>query len=358
MSIFEHPEFDQHEQVKFCFDPDTGLKAIIAVHNTNLGASLGGCRMWPYSSSEEALTDVLRLSKGMTYKAALANLPQGGGKSVIIGCPRQDKTAEMMQSMGRFIESLGGSYIGAEDSGMTVEDIHEMAKFTPYVSGINGKFDYLGNPSDGNPAPSTAYGVFMGIKSSVKHALGADLKGVRVAIQGVGHVGIRLAEHLHREGAELIVSDIFADNLKLAEERFDALVVAPDEIIAQEVDVFAPCALGAALNEQSINCLKAKVVAGAANNQLATEDIGNKLVDMDVLYAPDYVINAGGIIGIYHQEIESNSDSMRSHLEGIGETLLQIYQQAKSSGEATNSVANTMAEQKFGTPSNSPRLSA
>lgn len=228
MSVFDHSEFDEHERVVFWDDKKTGLKAIIAVHNTNLGPALGGCRMWPYASSSEALTDVLRLSKGMTYKAAIAELNLGGGKSVILGDPRKIKTPEMMASMGRFVDSLNGGYITAEDSGISVSDLHCMAKHSQFIGGINAQFGYDGQPTDGNPAPSTAYGVFVGLQAAVRHAFKQDVNGLTVAIQGLGHVGARLAKHLHEAGAKLIVADIFPENTKMAAQKYGATIVDAD----------------------------------------------------------------------------------------------------------------------------------
>lgn len=349
MSVFEHSAFDEHEQVVFCHDKDSGLRAVIAVHNTQLGPSLGGCRMWPYANSEEALNDVLRLSKGMTYKAAMANLKLGGGKSVIIGDPRRDKSDAMMQSMGKFVQSLGGRYISAEDSGISVQDLQCMAKYSTHIAGTRAKYRYDGGKADGNPAPSTAYGVFVGLRASVEYALNTDLRGIRVAIQGLGHVGWRLAEHLHHAGAELIVTDIYPDNLKRAEQELAAKVVDPETIFSQQVEVFAPCALGSAVNQQSIQQLDTKVIAGAANNQLADESLGQELQDMGILYAPDYVINAGGVIDIYHQRLEdSTAIEMRAHIEAIGATLQQIYQRAQAEKMPVNQVANHIAEERFG----------
>ncbi|GGD56313.1 leucine dehydrogenase [Lacimicrobium alkaliphilum] len=347
MSVFDHPAYDQHEHVAFYHDIKSGLKAIIAVHNTNLGPSLGGCRMWPYANSAEALTDVLRLSKGMSYKSAMANLKLGGGKSVIIGDPRKDKSSDMMLAMGDFIQSLGGKYISAEDSGIAVSDLKTMAQRSSYIAGTHAKYRYDGGPADGNPAPSTAYGVYMGLKASVAHKLKSDLKGVSVAIQGLGHVGFRLAEHLHKEGAKLYVTDIYPDNLDKAAQQFGATVVSPDEIFALDVDVFAPCALGSAINDHSIGQLKASVIAGAANNQLAEERHGQMLMEKGILYAPDYVINAGGVIDIYHQKQGSTAEALRKHLEGLGDTLTEIYQKAEQQGLPTNIEANKIAEQRF-----------
>jgi len=347
MAILEHPDYDNHEFVNFHNDPVSGLTAIIAVHNTFLGPSLGGCRMFNYVDSAAALTDVLRLSKGMTYKAALASLPMGGGKSVIIGDSRQGKTPEMMQAMGRFVEKLGGTYIVAEDSGIAVSDVHEMAKYTQHAGGINAKFKLDGSPSDGNPAPSTAYGIFVGIKAAVQHKFGSDLKGKSIAIKGVGHVGLRLAEYLHKAGATLFVSDIHVDNLLIAQAKFNATIVDVAAIDTLPVDVFAPCALGNAINWQNIEHIDAGVIAGAANNQLETPALAERLQQRGILYAPDYVINAGGIIDIYHQSIDSNPVAMKLHLETIGDTLTSIFEQSEEKGKSTAAVADEMAELRF-----------
>lgn len=348
MSVFEHHEFDQHEQVLFCQNKASGLQAIIAVHNTNLGPSLGGCRMWQYADSAEALNDVLRLSKGMTYKAAMANLKLGGGKSVIIGNPHKDKTPEMMAAMGQFINAAQGAYISAEDSGINIDDLNIMSQNTDHISGNHSRYSFNGGPADGNPAPATAYGVFVGLKASVKHKLATDLKGLRVAIQGLGHVGFRLAQHLKKEGAEIIVTDIYEQQLAKAEEVLGAKVVSPEEIMSLDVDVFAPCALGAVLNERTISQLKCQVIAGAANNQLAHEDHGQMLVDAGILYAPDYVINGGGVIDIFHQRMDdSSAEALRAHLERIGDTLVEIYDRADSEGLATNVVSNKIAKERF-----------
>lgn len=347
MSVFQHIEFDNHEHVAFCHDQETGLKAIIAIHNTQLGASLGGCRMWPYSSDDEALNDVLRLSKGMTYKAAMAGLNQGGGKAVIIGDPRKVKTVGLLRAMGRFVESLGGQYISAEDSGMSVADLKIMAEHSNHIAGIEAKYHVSGEQADGNPAPSTSYGVFVGLKTTVEFALKRDLRGVKVSIQGLGHVGLRLAEHLYKAGAELYVTDIYPESIEKAVSLYGAKAVSLEAIYDLDVDVFAPCAMGAILSPETIQRLKVKVVAGAANNQLAKESCGQLLKDKGILYAPDYVINAGGIIDIYHQKIPSSHEAMRAHLERIGATLVEIYQRANELDQATNIVANQIAEERF-----------
>jgi leucine dehydrogenase len=348
MSVFDHPEFDNHEHISFYQDAESGLKAIIAVHNTNLGPALGGCRMWTYANSEEALTDVLRLSKGMTYKAAMADIALGGGKSVIIGDPRKDKSEAMMKAMGRFVETFRGSYYTAEDSGISVQDLHQMATQSDHIAGTQAKYHFSGEEADGNPAPSTAYGVFVGLKTAVEYGLKTDLQGVRVAIQGMGHVGMRLGRHLKQAGAELIVADIFEDNAQHAANELGATLVSADEILSVEADVLAPCALGAAINETSLPKIKAKVIAGAANNQLAKESMGELCRQQGIVYAPDYVINSGGIIDIFHQKMESSHDELRAHIERIGSTLTEIFERAEAEKKATNVVANTIAEERFG----------
>ncbi len=348
MSVFDHSEFDNHEHIAFYHDEKAGLSAIIAVHNTNLGPALGGCRMWPYVNSGEALTDVLRLSKGMTYKAAMANLALGGGKSVIIGDPRKAKTPDMMRAMGKFVDSLGGKYFTAEDSGIAVTDLQTMATQSQYIAGVHAKYHYAGEVPNGNPAPSTAYGVFVGLKASVEYGLKRDLEGVTVAIQGMGHVGYRLAKHLHEHGAKLYVADIYSEGVDKAVSELGAIAVSPQEILSVDVDVLAPCALGAAISDKTLPDIKAKVIAGAANNQLSRDDIGELLQRQGILYAPDYVINAGGVIDIFHQRMTSSSnEAMRSHIEQIGETLKEIYDRAEHESTATNCVANIIAEERF-----------
>ncbi|AXR05814.1 Leu/Phe/Val dehydrogenase [Salinimonas sediminis] len=348
MAVFDHPEFDNHEHVAFYHDEEAGLSAIIAVHNTNLGPALGGCRMWPYINSAEALNDVLRLSKGMSYKAAMANLKLGGGKSVIIGDPRKAKTPQMMTAMGKFVDSLGGKYFTAEDSGISVTDLQLMAEQSDYIAGVKAQYHFAGEQPDGNPAPSTAYGVFVGLQAAVKYALNRDLTGVKVAIQGMGHVGFRLAKHLSDAGAQLFVTDIYPEGVERAVNELGATAVAPQDIYALDVDVVAPCAMGASINDETLPTIKAKVIAGAANNQLAREEIGDTLRQQGILYAPDYVINAGGVIDIYHQRMEtSTNEALRTHIEQIGETLNEIFERADKEHKATNRVANVIAEERF-----------
>lgn len=348
MSVFEHHEFDQHEQVLFCKDKESGLEAIIAVHNTNLGPSLGGCRMWNYQSSAEALTDVLRLSRGMTYKSAMANLKLGGGKSVIIGNPHAQKSPEMMTAMGKFINAAQGAYITAEDSGISINDLMTMAKHSEHVAGIHSRYSFHGGEADGNPAPATAYGVFVGLRESVRYKMNTDLKGVRVAVQGLGHVGYRLTKQLKEHGAEVFVTDIYEKQLQVAQQELGVTVVSPEDILGLDVDVIAPCALGAVLNERTISQLKCQVIAGAANNQLAKEEHGELLRSAGILYAPDYVINAGGVIDIYHQnDSNSSAEKLRGHLDGIGDTLKEIYARADTANKATNTLSNLIAEERF-----------
>lgn len=347
MSVFSHSEFDGHERVVFHHDAASGLRAIIAVHSTRLGCGLGGCRMFPYAGDAEALTDVLRLSRGMSYKAALAGLPQGGGKSVILGDPRRDKTPALIRAMGRFVDSLGGAYVVAEDSGTGVADIRLMADHTRHVGGLADAASIAAGRS-GDPSPATALGTFIGIAAAVRFALGRhDLRGLKVAIQGVGNVGYRLARHLHEAGAQLWVTDVHAPAIDRAVAEFGATAVAMDAIHALEVDVFAPCALGAVLNAQSIPQIRAPVIAGAANNQLATPADGQRLLDHGLLYAPDYVLNAGGIIDIHHERIGYDASAVEAHLARIGDTLTAIFERARTEQQPTGVIADAMAEAIF-----------
>jgi leucine dehydrogenase len=349
MSIFSHPAYDNHEQVAFYQDAKSGLKAIIAVHNTNLGPSLGGCRMWPYADDGEALNDVLRLSRGMTYKSAMAGLKLGGGKAVIIGDPRKQKTPELLRSMGDFINTMGGRYITAEDSGTSVADMEIIGERTKFVSGV-----VHGSEHGGDPSPSTAYGVFVGLKAAAQHRWGReDLTGLKVAVQGVGNVGFRLAKMLKDAGAELYVTDIFQDNIDRAVNELGAIAVDANEIFDLDVDLFAPCALGAILNDDTIARLKATVIAGAANNQLAEARHAAVLREKGILYTPDYVINAGGIIDVYYQQQhqlqgDHSPAQMKEHVETIGTTLREVFQRADETGETTAEVADRIAEERFG----------
>jgi leucine dehydrogenase len=341
MPLFTHPDYDDHERVVYCRDKSAGLKAIIAVHNTNLGPALGGCRMWPYGNDDEALTDVLRLSRGMTYKAAMAGLRLGGGKSVIIGDPQTDKSRDLLIAFGRFIDQLNGRYITAEDVGTTVADMDVIREMTLHVSGVTG--------GAGNPSPSTAHGVFIGIEAAVRHALGRDdVKGITVAVQGLGSVGYGLCRYLHEAGAKLIVTDINQDAVKRATKDFGATPVGLDHIYAAEADVFAPCALGATLNDKTIPLLRARIVAGAANNQLAAPRHGTELRKRGILYAPDYVINAGGLIDVARFKIDMDIEQARVKLRQIDDTLTEIFTRADKEDLPTNEVADRIAEERFG----------
>ncbi|MNQ36984.1 Leucine dehydrogenase [compost metagenome] len=343
MSVFSHCEFDQHEKVVFGHDQASGLKAIIAIHDTTLGPALGGCRMWSYASDEEALRDVLRLSRGMTYKSALANLPLGGGKAVIIGDPHRGKSAALFEAMGALIDSLGGRYISAADSGTGVAEMQLMARRTRHVAGAEAREGFNGDPS-----PSTAYGVFVGLQAAVRHRLGRDdLRGLKVAIQGVGQVGLGLARHLHAAGAELFVTDIVDANVQRAVSELGAHAVRQQDIYGLDVDVFAPCALGAIINRDSLEALRAPVIAGAANNQLASPELGEELRQRGCLYAPDYAINAGGIIDVALQRGDATPAQLRAHLDGIGATLAEIFARADAEGATTTSIADRLARERL-----------
>ena len=351
MSVFSHSEFDNHQQLNFFCDPASGLKAIVAVHNSNRGPALGGCRMWNYASDEEALRDVLRLSKGMTYKSALANIALGGGKSVILGNPRQHKSEALLEAMGRFLEQMGDSYIAAEDSGTSVADLKVMARHTDNVAGVTERTGIDGNPCNGDPSPATAYGTFVGLRAAVKHRLGRDdLRGLKVAVQGIGNVGFRLAQHLSAAGAELFVSDIHADQVERAVEQLGATAVSAEQILSLDVDVLAPCALGAVLNDQTIPQINARVIAGASNNQLAAPRHDAMLRQQGILYTPDYAINAGGIIDIYYERVGHDHHQVRAHIESIADTLEQIFQRADESNRPTGEIANELAEERFMNP--------
>ena len=348
MSLFSHPEFDNHEQVVFCHDADAGLKAIIAIHNTNLGPALGGCRMWAYESEEAALTDALRLSKGMTYKSALAGLQLGGGKAVIIADPRKDKSDRLLRALGRFVQSLGGRYITAEDVGIKVRDVELIGQATDHVAGIPAK-------GSGDPSPATAYGVFMGIRAAVSHKLGRDdMQGLRVAVQGLGNVGYHLCRYLAGDGAELLVADINAEAVERAVREFDAKAVPADRIHAEAVEVYAPCALGAVINDRSLPEIQAAVVAGSANNQLAEPRHGQALAQAGKLYAPDYVINAGGVINISHERGGYNEVKAFAQVARIGETLSEIFKLAEAKGICTAEAADRLAEARFMPAAESP----
>jgi len=356
MAVFDDPAFDAHEQVMFCDDPRSGLRAIVAIHNTSRGAALGGCRMWAYDDSDAALTDVLRLSRGMTYKSALANLPFGGGKAVVIGDPARDKSPALFRTLGRFVDSLGGRYTVAEDVGVGLDDVETMATETRHVAGVRAG-------GSGDPSPATAYGVFVGIKAAVKHRIGGEpiqrdrLDGVSVAIQGVGHVGFELARQLAGAGAEVHVADIHGDRVERTVQELGARPVTGD-FMSAEVDVLAPCALGGVIDDASLPRIRAKVVAGAANNQLAEARHGPALRDRGILYAPDYVINAGGIINISYEGPDYEQSRAFSHVALIHDTLLAIFQRADRDGQASSDAADRLAEERFTHPNPDPAKAA
>ena len=341
MAIFHHPEFDHHESITFVDDPDTGLNAIIAIHSTALGPAAGGCRRWVYTSDEAALTDALRLSRGMTYKNAVAGLPFGGGKSVILGSDAAPKSPELFRAFGRAIESLGGRYITAEDVGISVEDMRTVRGETNFVSGL----PQSGNSAGGDPSPWTALGVFLGIEAAVASQLGVDsLQGLTVAVQGVGNVGLHLCRLLHDAGAKLVIADVNAGSLHAVCKQMPAELASPQEILFSDVDVLAPCALGNVLNSETIPHIRARIVAGAANNQLATAADGHLLAESGILYAPDYVINAGGVISVAHEYLgKSSEDRVRAEVSRIPDRLQDIFRQAEGGGEPTNVIADDLA---------------
>lgn len=344
MTFFGHPEFHNHEQVVFCRDPSAKLKAIIAVHNTVLGPSLGGTRMWAYANDDEALTDVLRLSRGMTYKAAVAGLDLGGGKAVIIADPRGDKTPELFKSYGRFVDSLGGRYITAEDVGTSVDDLEIVRTVTRYVTGT--KKEHGGS---GDPSLMTAWGVYIGMKACVKRLTGNDsLTGKTVAVQGTGKVGQHLCEHLAKEGAKIFVTDIYPDKAKAVVKTTRAQFVNPEEIITIDADIFSPCALGAVINDDTIPKFRCRIIAGGANNQLADENKhGKMLVERGILHAPDYVINAGGLINVAHELNGYSAERAKEQTSKIYDTLLKIFSIAEREHIPTFEASNRLAEERI-----------
>ncbi|MEM9103321.1 MAG: Glu/Leu/Phe/Val dehydrogenase [Pseudomonadota bacterium] len=343
MSVFNLRAYDDHEQIVFCSDSQSGLKAIIAIHSTALGPAVGGCRMWEYNSDEGALVDALRLSRGMTYKNAMAGLPFGGGKSVIIGNSKTMKSEALFRSFGEFVKNLNGRYVTAEDVGITTDDMGIVNKETQHVLGLEGK--------SGDPSPVTAYGVYKGIKAAVKHKLNRDdLEGLTISVQGVGHVGYYLCKHLQEEGAKLIVTDINQESIDKVVDEFGATAVDIDDIYTQEVDIYAPCALGATVNNNTIDKIRTKIVAGAANNQLAEDRHGTELMKKGILYAPDYVINAGGIINVSFEE-NYQLDKALAKVDEIYDTLIEVFQASDSKKIPTNIVADEIARQRISSAS-------
>jgi len=344
MDVFKMMSNHDHEQVVFCNEPDVGLKAIIAIHDTTLGPSLGGCRFYPYKTDEEGLYDVLRLSRGMTYKASIAGLNLGGGKSVIIGNAETDKNEYLFRAFGRFVDGLGGRYIAAEDVNTSVRDMEWVRMETQYVTGISRA---LGG--SGDPSVVTAYGVFLGIKAALKTKRGTeDLSGIKVAIQGVGHVGYKLCRYLYDAGAEIYVSDINQEAVNRAVAEFDANAIDGDKIHALDVDVFAPCALGAVLNDKTIPEIKASIIGGAANNQLAaSREHGAALLERGILYAPDYAINSGGLINVANELEGYNRERAFKQAEGIYDTLMEIFRMSAAEEIPTNVASDRLAENRI-----------
>ena len=334
-----------HEQVVFCHDEATGLKAIIAIHNTVLGPALGGTRMWSYSSEHEALTDVLRLSRGMTFKAAVSGLNLGGGKAVIIGDARTKKTEAFLRRFGKFVNSLNGKYITAEDVNMKTSDMEYIHMETKYVTGLP---ESMGG--GGDPSPVTAYGVYMGMKATAKKVFGSDtLSGKRVAVQGVGQVGAHLVEYLVKENADVFVADLFHEKALAVAKKYNVVPVSQNEIYDLDVDIYAPCALGATINDESINRLKCPIIAGAANNQLKDEvRHGYMLMDRSITYAPDFVINAGGLINVYN-ELHGlyNRKRVFEQAEKIYDTTFNILMLADSERISSQEAAIRMAEKRI-----------
>nr|NUR36941.1 Glu/Leu/Phe/Val dehydrogenase [Sphingomonas sp.] len=340
------PDFDAHEEVHFIVDEKSGLKAIIALHSTHLGPAGGGCRFWHYAKDEQALTDALRLSRGMSYKNAMAGLPLGGGKAVILADQNRIKTPEMLHAFGKAVDGVCGRYVTAEDVGMNVADMVEIARATKYVAGLPNSAGDVG----GDPGPHTSLGVFLGIKAAVKRSLGKDsLSGVHLAIQGAGSVATGVALHACAEGATLSIADVDPARAQKLADATNGRVVATEEILRLEADVVSPNALGAILNEQTIAALKTPIVAGGANNQLATSDDGQRLHARGILYAPDYVINAGGIINVCTEYLgDGDASLVRQRIDGIPLRLEQIWAESEVSGRDPASVADAMAQRLIG----------
>ncbi len=342
--VFGQVSFNDHEQIVFCNDKDTGLKAIIGIHNTVLGPALGGTRMWKYTNEWEALNDVLRLSRGMTYKSAISGLNLGGGKAVIIADAKVDKTPEMIIKFGEYIHSLSGKYITAEDVGTTTADMDLIRDVTPYVTGISES-----KGGSGNPSPVTAYGVYMGMKAAAKYQFGSEkLDGKKVLVQGIGHVGETLVDYLTKEGALVQITDINENRLLEMQTKYGTSIFRGADLYAADVDIYAPCALGATINDETIHRIKARVIAGAANNQLANEVIhGQILKDKGIAYAPDFLINAGGIINVYGEIVGYGKEEAMKRTENIFNTTLEIFSFAEAQGITTHQAALSIAEKRI-----------
>jgi leucine dehydrogenase len=348
MAVFDTQDFDNHERVLFCRDRTNGLNAIIAIHNTALGPAAGGCRMWPYKHETEAISDVLRLSRGMSYKNAMAGLPLGGGKAVIIGNPLTDKSENLLKAFGKYVNLLGGEYITAEDIGICIDDLEVLATETRHVSGLSPKPGHAG----GDPSPKTAYGVYLAILAAVAFRTGEqnqdNLKGIKVAVQGLGAVGYHLCNYLHKSGANLLVSDINITHVHRICDEFNATPVDVDQILFQDVDVLAPCAMGAVLNQETIPKIKASIISGGANNQLATSSDGDTLLKRNILYAPDYVVNAGGIINVAYEHLDlGDENDVFNQIQKIGPRLTAIFQMAREEKLPPNVIADRLVYQRL-----------
>ena len=333
-----------HEQISYFNDSTLGLKGIVAIHNTVLGPALGGCRMWNYSSEKDALIDVLRLSKGMTYKAAIAGLNLGGGKAVIIGDPKSDKSEELFRSFGRFVEGLGGRYITAEDVGTSIKDMDMVRMETKYVTGISKSFG-----GSGDPSLLTAFGTYLGIKASVNFKLNQNnLSGLSVSVQGLGSVGMELVKYLSKDGMKIFAYDIDKSLTKKAKEKYGVTPISLKNIYDLDVDIYAPCALGATINDDTIPRLKCKIIAGAANNVLQNpKKHSEKLMKKGILYAPDYAINAGGLINVYNELEGYNRDRAFSQAEAIYDVLMDIFYKSDSENITTSLASDRKAEERI-----------
>lgn len=344
-TVFDPMSTYNHEQVVFCYDKETGLKAIIAVHNTILGPALGGTRMWVYKNEAEALNDVLRLSRGMTYKAAISGLNLGGGKAVIIGDSKKEKSEAMFRKFGRFVNNLNGKYITAEDVGTSTKDMEYIAMETKHVTGLP---ENMGG--GGDPSPVTAYGVYMGMKAAAKEAYGSEsLSGKKIVVQGIGHVGENLVRDVLKEGAKVFIADLNEENLKRISKETGAEVIATDAVYTHDMDIYAPCALGATLNTENLGKLKCAVIAGAANNQLAEETVHGKMImDKGMIYAPDFLINAGGLINVYSEfKGDYNRSKALSQTEKIYDVTLSILKKSKEEKIPTYLAAVRLAEARI-----------
>jgi len=344
VSVMEQLEQMGHENLVFCHDKSTGLRAIIGIHSTVLGPALGGTRMWSYANSAEAITDALRLSRGMTYKNAIAGLNLGGGKAVIIGDARKDKNEALLRRFGKFVESLNGKYITAEDVGMSTQDMDYIAMETKYVTGIAES-----RGGSGDPSPFTALGTYMGMKAAVKKLYGNDsLNGKRVSVQGVGHVGEHIIEYLSKEGAVIYVTDVYEDRLKAISSKYNVEVVGLDEIYDLDVDIYAPCALGATINDETLNRLKCAIIAGCANNQLKDEAVhGKACLEQGIIYVPDFLINAGGVINVYSEYAGLPREWVIEKTERLYDMCLEVITQSLDNKRNAQDVAIEIAQKRI-----------